>query len=237
MMEPDYDFLQEEAPESAAPEIQQEAAPEAQTVDETQVAVATPEVPTTPATKEETVPLAALRAEREKRQKYERELATYRQAQQQPAPNFYEAPEQHVQHVIQQERQHMTTAMYGALEVMARETYQDYDEVFAEVEQYVADNPAAVQQIFSSPNPAVAAYKFGKQLRALKEIQDPDAFRAKVEAEIRAKVEAEYKARDTAKQSAAAAIPPDLSAVRASKVDDVTPDDSLDSILASRTKR
>jgi hypothetical protein len=236
MSDPDYDFLNEEAPGEVVPEetVTTETPPET-------VAV-TPEVPasvvpTATEPKEETVPLAALRAEREKRQRYERELAEIRQANVAPAPDFYEQPKQYIDSLLAQERQQMTAQHLGALEAMAREVYPDYDEVFNDVLEAAQVNPALQQQVMSSPNPAIAAYKLGKQLRELKAMQDPEAYRQRIEAEIRAKVDAEYRAKEEARQKAADAIPPDLTAARATRTDEVVPDDSLDSILQSRNKR
>lgn len=170
--------------------------------------------------KEETVPLAALRAEREKRQAYERELAELRAKQQQePAPNFYEAPDQYVQHLMTQAQQQATQRLYAALEAQARETYQDYDDVFAEVQAHAAENPAVVSQILNSPNPALAAYKFGKQLREMKALQDPAAYRASLKAEIMAELQKEAEAKESARRKAAESIPPDLANARSASTD------------------
>jgi hypothetical protein len=232
MSEPEIDFLSEEAPEAVETEVV-ETPPVAETV-EPPVTPA-PEAPTAPEPKEEHVPLAALKAERKKRQEYEDRLRQYEQQQaQQPQPSFYEAPEQYVQTLLQQHSQHVTQRMLGALEAQAREVYPDYDEVFEIVQENAAGNPIVVQQIMQAPNPAMAAYKLGKQLREMQAMQDPDAYRAKIEAEIRAKVDAEYKAKEEAKLRAANAIPPDLTAARAARDDEVPPDDSLESILKSK---
>lgn len=233
MSEPEIDFLAEEVAEEVLPEV----TPAPETVAETVVTPETPApvAPTAPEPHEERVPLAALKAEREKRQQYERELAAIRQkAQEQPLPKFYEAPEQYVQTLLAQERQQMHQSMVLALEAQAREMYPDYDEVFAELEEQAADNPMLAQQVFQAPNPAMAAYKLGKQLRELKQMKDPDAYRTKIEAEVRAKVEAEFKAKEEARLKAASAIPPDLTAARASRDDEVLPEDDLDSILKSK---
>lgn len=238
MDEPDnkYDFLDNEAPDDetvATPEPE----PEPEKVEPEKAQAPEPPAPeATTAPDEERVPLAALKAEREKRQKYERELAEYRRKleEQRPPPNFHEAPEQYVQELLSQQAQALTQRMLGALEAQVREANPDYDEVFAELEEQAQENPALVQQVMSAPNPAMAAYRLGKQLRELKQMQDPEAYRAKIEAEVRAKIEAEYKAKEEARKRAADAIPPDLTAARATKDDDVVPDDSLDSILASR---
>lgn len=238
MSEPDIAFLREDAPEEVLPEQTQEPVQEAVQQTET---VDTPEAPATVAPtatepdKEVSGLKAAAIAERKKRQELERKLAELTREQQQ-RPDFFKQPTEYVDHTIQQVRQDMAQTMYAALEDQARETYPDYDEVFEEVQAYAEENPAVVQQIFTSPNPARAAYKLGKQLRELKQMQDPDAYRQKIEAEVRAKVEAEYAAKEEAKRKAADAIPPDLTAARASKDSEVLPDDSLDSILKSRKR-
>lgn len=239
MSDEKYGFLENEAPDEPAQEV---AAPEAETV-------VTPEAPAIPApTAAEPlegthVPLAALKAEREKRQQYEREMQVLRQqiAQQQqppaPEPDFYADPTQYVREAIQGERQQMTQALHMALEADAREAYADYDEVLAELGEAARDNPTLRQQVFASPNPAKAAYKLGKQLREMKAMEDPAAYRQKIEAEVRASIAAELTAKETARAAAAAAIPPDLSAARSARDSEVIADDSLDSILASKKRR
>lgn len=234
--QPDIDFLQDEAPDEVTPEVETpavETPPEPETVVTPEAPA--PVVPTTPEPVDDRVPKAALIAERKKRQEYEARIRQLEQAQPE-APNFYEGPERYVQTLLAQERQQMQASMVSALEAQAREMYPDYDEVFAELEEQAPDNPALIQKVMQSPNPALAAYKLGKQLRELKQMQDPDAYRNKIEAEVRAKVEAEYRAKDEAKQKAANAIPPDLTAARASRDDEVPPDDSLDAILKSKPR-
>jgi len=234
MSDPDYDFLAQEAPDDIAPEIIPAVA---ETVAET---VETPEtpapvVPTTPEVQEERVPKAAMIAERKKRQELERKLAEL-QRPPEAQPNFYEAPEQYVQSLVERERGQMQQQLMSALEAQAREQYADYDEAFAELEEQAADNPMLVQKVMQAPNPALAAYKLGKQLQELKKLQDPDAYRKQIEAEVRAKIEAEYAAKEKARTDAANAIPPDLTAARASRDGEVLPDDSLDSILKSKPR-
>ena len=131
----------------------------------------------------------------------------------------------------------MTQAFHAALEADAREAYPDYDEVLAELGDAARENPALRQQVFSSPNPAKAAYKLGKQLREMKAMQDPQAYRAQIAAEIRAEIAAEQAAKETARAAAAAAIPPDLSAARSTRDSEVVEEDTLDSILATRKRR
>lgn len=158
-----------------------------------------------------TVPYAAMKAEREKRQRLERELEELRNQQpQQPVPTYYEDPEGYVQRI----QNESTQRLYAALEASAREQYPDYDEAFGVVMQHAQGNPALVQEVMSSPNPAVAAYKMGKKLAEFEKMKDPDAYRAQIEAEVRAKVEAEVAAKTQQRQKVAAEIPPDLSQAR-----------------------
>lgn len=220
MDETEKDFLEgmTENVELEQPEKAEPATPEPEKGEPAQ-----PEAVATPAAepkKEETVPLAALRAEREKRQAYERELAELRGKQQQEqAPNFFEAPDEYVQHLMSRAQRQANERLYAALEAQARETYTDYDEVCAEVQAHVAENPAVVPQIMGSPNPAVAAYKFGKQLREMKALQDPVAYRAAIRAEVVAELQKEAEAREAAKRKAVDSIPPDLASARSASSD------------------
>ena len=235
MSEPEIDFLSEEVEtEEAAPEVEEQAA-EPEKVEKPEPPAA--EVPTTPEPKEETVPLAALKAEREKRQKYERQLAEYQQREQQkPLPDFHQQPDEYVQALIQQHTTRLTQQMLGALEEQARMAHPDYDEVFEVLQANAEQNPALVQQVMQSPNPAMAAYKLGKQLRELEAMKDPDAYRKQIEAEIRKQIADEAAAKEAARQKAEQAIPPNLADARASKDEEVLPDDSLEAILQSRKR-
>lgn len=196
-----------------------------------------PEATAAPDTQTEThVPYAAMKAEREKRQAREREIqkrdqriAEYeRQLQelrngaqpQQPARQeehkveIWEDPDAFVSQRLQSVEQKATQRLYAALEEQAREAHPDYDEVFAVVQEHAKTNPAIAQKVLAAPNPALAAYKLGKQLRELKQMEDPAAYRARIEAEVRAQIEAEQQAAAETKRKAAEAIPPDLSSSR-----------------------
>lgn len=207
---------------------------QAETADQPEpVAAKEPEAPAAPEAQAEThVPYAAMKAEREKRQERERELQESnrrmaeleRQLQELRNPaqpqqqaqrvEIWEDPDAFVSQHVQRVEQATTQRMYAALEAQARELYPDYDDVFAVVQEHAKANPAIGQQVLSAPNPALAAYKLGKKLSELKQMEDPEAYRAKVEAEVRAKVEAEYRAKEEAKRKAAESIPPDLSSSR-----------------------
>lgn len=218
-------MMQAPAPEAAdesddKPET--EATPAQETGEQAETVAATPTDPPAAATpaatpaappQETTVPLAAMMDERKKRQALERQLAEIQQ-QATPAPSFYQDPERYVGDLVGQVQQTMQYQVYGALEFAAKQQFPDYDEKFSVVEEYAATNPAAVRDVLASPNPALAAYDLGKRLLEYREMQNPEAYRAKVEADIRAKLEAEYAARNqqaAAEAAKASAIPPDLS--------------------------
>lgn len=165
-----------------------------------------------------------LKAEREKRQERDRqlkerdrqiaELNSQLQARQQAAPAFFEAPEAYIQHIGQQIEAQASQRLMSALDAQARDAFDDYDEVLTFLTEQAEGNPALAQQVMNSPNPAVAAYKLGKQLREMERMQDLGAYKAQIRAEARAEWEAEQKAKDDAKARAAAEIPPDLAAAR-----------------------
>jgi len=216
----------EEADDPVTEEAETADTPEVETPKE-------PEAPAAPeAHKEKDVPYAAMKAEREKRQERERELqerdrriAEYErqlqelrnpaQPQQQPKPiEIWEDPDAYINQRLQSVEQQQTARLYAALEAQAREVYPDYDDVFAVVQEHAKTNPTIGPQVLSAPNPALAAYKLGKHLRELKQMEDPEAYRAKVAAEVRAEIEAELRAKEDAKRKAAQTIPPDLSSSR-----------------------
>jgi hypothetical protein len=232
----EYAFLDDEAPEDVAAEAAPE--PVAETVAETPPeAPATPVTTTAGTTAETPVPYAAMKAERDKRQaieararELERRLAEVEQRQ--PTPTFYENPEAHVQAT----EQRLQGRFYAALEAQAKEVYPDFDEVVEELAEQAQGNPLIREQVFSAANPAIAAYKLGQQMRELKAMKDPAAYRASLKAEIVAELAREAEAKESARRAAESAIPPELSAARSSKDAEVVPDDSLDSILASKKR-
>jgi hypothetical protein len=80
-------------------------------------------------------------------------------------------------------------------EVMLRQQIGDDAEVDAAVNKFkelAGQNPALRQELARQAHPYKFAFDYAKKQQALEEIGDPDAYRAKLEADIRAKLEAEY---------------------------------------------
>ncbi|HET6724790.1 MAG TPA: hypothetical protein VFH85_02155 [Gammaproteobacteria bacterium] len=243
MSEQASDFLDEYTAEDQATEPEAtEQPPESGTVETPDAEAADtaevtePEATTAPeAPKDDHVPLAALKAEREKRQNFERraqELEQQIAEQQTPKSDIWEDPDGFVNQRLQAVEQQFNGRLYAALEDAAREAHPDFDEVFAVVESAAENNPAISQKVFSSPNPAMAAYKLGKQLVELKQMDDPESYRAKIEAEVRAKIKAEQEAEAQRSDALSKTIPPDLATSRSVKGND-TPasEDVFDSIF------
>jgi hypothetical protein len=224
MSDPDYDFLNEEAPDEVVPEeTPQDTAPEPETVDTPEPPA--PEAPTAPEHREETVPLAALRAEREKRQRLEQQLR--QQQTQQFDPQVFHQDPSSIQHYVDQR---MTAERFNLSRTMAAAQFQDYsemEELFIEAAEH---NPALRAELVQSENPALFAYQTAKTLQTLREAKSGD-LEKRLRAEIEARVRAEYEAR--AKQ-APVSVPPDLSNTRSAAVEDAPVDESLDSILKSK---
>lgn len=237
MADEEKDFLDgmSETAEAVEPEKAEPEAPEPEKGGEPEKPEPKKEEPeATPAPepkRQDTVPYAAMKAEREKRQRLEAELAKLREEQER-APDFYEAPEKHLEHVLNRVRAESQQRLYAALEEQARELYPDYDEVFSEVEAYVQANPGSEREIFASANPALAAYKFGKQLAERKELEDPEAYKAKLKAEILAELQAEQaKAKEEARRKAAETIPPDLATTRSAHAGEPAVESVFDEIF------
>lgn len=179
-----------------------------------------------PEPKEEKVPLAAVMAEREKRQKYEKENEELRkqleQAKAKPEPKelpeFFANPEGYVHAVVNSAEERARDRMYAALEEAEREAHTDFEEHFEAALAEAQKNPVLAKQILESKNPARAAYQLGKRMKATEALTaDP----AKYEADLRAKLRAEWEAEQAnskaateaaEKEKALDAIPPDLAA-------------------------
>lgn len=241
MSDKERDFLDEYSEQDSAesqpdePETEEAKQPEAQE-SETAEKVDTPEAetPENAATtadesrKDDHVPLAALKAEREKRQERDRELEQIRKElealrrgqqppEQEEEPEIWDNPDEFVSRKVQAVQQQLQGRLYSALEAAAREQYPDFDEKFDAVKAEVDVNPALRDRILAAPNPALEAYRTGKRLLEYQQMQDPDAYRQKIEAEVRAKLEAEYKAKEEERAKASQNLPPDLTASRSVK--------------------
>lgn len=156
-----------------------------------------------------TIPFAAYENERRIRQETQHELEQFRaqlaQQQQQfeqpqpEAPDAWEDPQAALNHQaqiletkfqseLQRRDQMMTQNRVEMSEMLVKQQHEDYDEVTEAFAQVAMKNEALAHQMLNHPMPAQFAYQTGKQMMALQQFgSDPDAYRAKIEAEIMAK--------------------------------------------------
>lgn len=160
---------------------------------------------------------AGISAERKKRQEAEAEAARIRAELEalknppQPAappPDIWENTEGWQQHfgsqVISAAAQNSNLNMS---EMLARDKFEDFDEVKAEFLALAEQNPALRQQALSDPHPWRKAYQIAKNARTMNELgaTDLDQLRAKMREEVMAEMAA------SAVPQGTALIPPTLS--------------------------
>lgn len=186
---------------------QGESTPEAAPV-ETKAPVETPsENPTpevaTPAPKVDpeatrNVPLAALQAERRKRQEVEQRLAQLQQPTIEATPNYLENPEAAIAAAVQQATQPYAEQITAQSEYMARQAHPDFDEKWnAFCEACIANPPLFDQAMAKGLPPGEAAYQEGERILFEKKYgSDRKTQMAKIreeaKAELRKEVEAEF---------------------------------------------
>jgi hypothetical protein len=233
MSQTDKDFLDAyaEADEGDTPEVDEsevETEPsEAETGEKEQAEVS----PTEEEDEEKPVPYKAMKAERTKRQEREKRIAELEaalekankaapqaqperhQAPPEPEKTFWEDPDAFINSRVSRAEQANQVRFLVAIEDQMREAHPDYDEVIEKVKAYGQQNPAALHQVMTAPNPAKAGYQLGKKLIEHEQMQDPEKYREKLRAEILAELEAEQ-GKASEKANKAAAVPPDLSSAR-----------------------
>lgn len=185
------------------PEPTAEPEPEANTASEDDADTGEKDADAPPAPQEKSkpqmVPLAALDDERSKRREHEdrvrnleAEIAALKvhqnqrqEPQKQPeAPDPWEDPEAAIKHAVSQANNEFAQRMAAQSEALARERYDDYDQVIAALGEAAKADPGLPQRIWSDPAPGFAAYKEAKRFQAAREIGDPVAFKQKLEGEI-----------------------------------------------------
>jgi len=169
---------------------------------------------------DQTVPLAALKAEREQRQELQRQLDA-QQMEPVEKPDFFDNPDAAMDNLKNEMRMESDTKMLEMqMELVKQnvgaESYESTIEIFNNA---AALNPALITEIQNSKFPVQAAYDMGKKLEVMEGMSnDPVAWKAKVEADALEKARAEVateRATATAEKQAEAdkvkaALPVDL---------------------------
>ena len=165
----------------------------------------------------------AMRGERERRQKAEREADELRQRLEAleakipkeppaPPPSLWEDEQGWQQHFGGQVAQQAAlNARLDMSEMLARRDHEDFDAMKAEFLKIAEANPALAEQAISDPDPWRKAYQIAKNAATMRELgaTDVDQMRAKLREEIMAEMAAQQSA-----APGAPAIPPSLSTQR-----------------------
>lgn len=188
-----------EAPEQPE-EVKAEEAPEAaeQPAEDEGKGETEPEEAAPPAASEEkqtgNVPLAALLDEREKRQKLEREaeeLRRWRQQieaqQNQQKPDFFDNPEAAMQQIQSQTEQRMVAEKLRQSRFFAEREFGA--DLVKEAYAWFDQHPEQSHALLNEPSPFHAAVEYYKRQKAIEEIgSDPEAYKAKLRAELEAEL-------------------------------------------------
>lgn len=160
--------------------------------EETGVEVSPPEIEETQDTQ---VPLAALTAEREKRQIAEQQLAAQQPVEQKK--DFFEDPEGALNDQKQTFDESLINMKVDMSVELAKTVHSDYAEVVEDGtwKELVQINPSLLNQSFQSSNPAGFAYQQCQSHKLMKEIGDPTTYKDRMKAEILGEIETEATAK------------------------------------------
>ena len=189
-----------EAPEQPPEDVKAEEAPEAtEEPAEVEGKGETEKEAAPPAASDEkthgNVPLAALLDEREKRQKLEREAEELRrwrqqyeaQQTQQQRPDFFDNPEAALSQVQQQFQAQLVGEKLKQSRFLAEREYGA--ELVQEAYAYFDANPAQSHALLGEPSPFHAAVEHYRKAKLADEIgNDPEAYKARLRAELEAEI-------------------------------------------------
>lgn len=236
-MHGDLDNFLEQDDHDTTPEAAAPPAPEV--VAESDKGVTPPEAPATPEAaaappaadpENQQVPLAAVLAERRKRQEAEQRLQQLQQQAPQPQlPDFFANPEEHVQTAIKQNTVQMSAAM-------VEQQYPDFREKLAVFMEEAQRNPVLQAELEAHPHPALYAYTKAKEIADYREFRSSgglETLKKQAFEEGRQAALAEMQKQQGAHQALVASLPPDLSTARGAKPpsEDLGVDEPLEKIL------
>lgn len=191
-----------EITEPPAVEVAQKVEPEPETTSE-------PEKVETPAPKDPVADagiMAALMAERQKRQDLEKQIAAQNH---QPQEFNWDKPEETIANIKQELKAEMQTNLLNMSEANAQSRYADYEEKKAVFMEMAQENPAVISAMLQQADPAGYAYDLAKQRMFQNEVgNDPQAYEGKLRAKIRAELEAEMKQKTDSRQALSSSLPP-----------------------------
>jgi hypothetical protein len=119
---------------------------------------------------------------------------------------FFSDPEKYKQHILKgtheeiaQLKQAQQQNFLNNSEMFAKAKHPDYDDAYTSFKQQASVNPALVQQVLSSSNPAETAYAIGKQIQSMTQLSDAggiDAYKEQIKQEAIAEYQESLKVQD-----------------------------------------
>lgn len=168
---------------------------------------------------EESWTKAAVLDERRKRQELERKLAELEAKKEEPKrPDVFEDPDGAFSHLEQQFNQKLLNERISLSRAMMEERHADYaekEQVFIEMTK---DSPELVRKMQEHPFPAKFAYEQATKHQEFKQMQDIDAYKAKMREEVKVEILKELESERTKKATKDSLVEtPSLSKTRSAK--------------------
>lgn len=242
MADDKLDFLEDEPKAEAepTPEPQEEVKAEAEPVPE-ETGEKEPEVPPTPEEPQEAkhAPITALLDEREKRQKYEAEARRLQQQleqlsqKQEPAPDFFDNPDQAVQHHLAQMQADQWNRTLNASKYRVARSVGDadlVDQAEQAFSQAVQANPSLYVEFQNHPEPYDYVVEWHKKQQFMAEVKDPDQWKEAQMQVLREQIKAELLA-ETPQSAPPKAPPPSMSSAGAVGNEPKPPASGFDAIF------
>ena len=195
-------------------EAVEEATVEPETVEKESEPEATT-APEVPEAEPQHVPLQALKAEREKRQAAEKQIAEYTANKEKvAAPDVFEDQTAYTKHIENEFTQAMFNERANMSEFYARREHKDLDDKLETFQSLKATNPALAAQVQNAASPYHEIVDIVAKHEKMEKMQNIDEFeattRAEIEAKVRTELEAEFKGKADASKNLRDSIPTSL---------------------------
>lgn len=132
------------------------------------------------------------------------------------APDVFEDQEAFSSHLEEKVTANARDQIMNVQRDMMMEFKPDYEEKELAFFEIAKENPAMLAQAKSSPNPAKFAYEQGSKYLQYKELQDVDALKGKMRAELEQEIRAELEGKLKAKEDKSENLSPSLANARGS---------------------
>lgn len=171
---------------------------------------------------EESWTKTAVLDERRKRQELERKIQDLEAKLNPPpepkkAPDVFEDPEGYTKHLRSEVSTMILTERINLSRAMMEAQFKDYPEKEKVFLELAKSDPSMIEKLRSHPIPAKFAYEQAAKHLQYQEMQNVDAYKAKLKEEVRQELLRETKEKDEAEAKKIQAIEPSLAKMRSTK--------------------